>query len=52
MDEYAEDLPGPALPAWVEEYLAGERAWWRRLRATGLVASEDAAEGLARWINR
>ncbi len=37
MDEYAEDLNGPQLPDVVEEYLAGERAWHRLLRGTGLV---------------
>lgn len=32
-DLYAEDLDGPALPAWAEEFLARERAWHRPLRA-------------------
>ncbi|WP_079518859.1 hypothetical protein [Mycobacteroides abscessus] len=35
MDEYAEDLPGPRLPADVEEYMAREREWHRFLRGTG-----------------
>ncbi|CPS10546.1 Uncharacterised protein [Mycobacteroides abscessus] len=50
MDEYAEDLPGTELPAWVEEFLAGERAWWRLLRGTGTVTPAEAGEALARWL--
>ena len=41
MEEYAENLPGPQLPAWAEEYLAGERAWHRLLRGTGAVTGEE-----------
>ena len=47
--EYTEDLDLPRLPDWAEEYLAGERHWYRLLRRTGLVTAEEAAEGLTRW---
>lgn len=50
-DLYAEDLPGPALPTWAEEFLAGERAWHRLLRGAGLVNREEATVGLARWMD-
>lgn len=50
MSEYAEDLPGPPLPAWAEAYLAGERVWHRLLRGTGLVTADEAGEQLARWM--
>lgn len=51
MEEYAEDLPGPELPAWAEEYLAGERAWHRTLRGAELVTADEARRGLERWMN-
>jgi len=41
MDEYAEDLDLPALPDWVEDYFARERAWHRLLRNTGLATPVD-----------
>lgn len=50
MDEYTEDLPGPELPAWVEEYPTAERWWHRFLRGTGAVTAEESAEALARWM--
>lgn len=50
--EYAEDLPGPRLPAWAETYLAGERAWWRLLRGTGAVTPEESAVELTQWVER
>ncbi|MFD3038532.1 hypothetical protein [Mycolicibacterium senegalense] len=40
MDDYAENLTGPQLPAAVEEYLADERAWNRFLR-TGAVTADE-----------
>ncbi len=49
MEEYAENLPGPQLPAWAEEYLAGERSWHRLLRGTGAVDETTARAELARW---
>lgn len=49
MDEFSEDLSGPELPAWAEEYLAGERAWHRLLRGTGAVTAEEAQVELMRW---
>lgn len=52
MDEFAEDLPGARLPAAVVGYLAGERAWHRMLRGTGLVGEEAAQAELARWMER
>lgn len=48
MSKYAEDLSGPLLPAWAETYLAGERAWHRLLRGTGLVTRDEATQGLTR----
>lgn len=51
MSEDAEDLPGPRLPAVVEQYLDRERAWWRLLRATGAVTQEESAAALARWLS-
>jgi hypothetical protein len=50
VDEYAEDLLGPALPAWAEECLAEERAWHRFLRGTGAVTAAESAEALMRWM--
>lgn len=50
MDEYAEDLPGPPLPAWAETYLARERAWHRLLRGTGAMTPAESAQELARWM--
>lgn len=52
MDEYAEDLPGPALPNWAEAYFESERAWHRLLRGTGLVMPEESVESLAMWTAR
>lgn len=52
MDEFSEDLPGPRLPAVVEEYLAGERSWWRLLRGTGVATADEAAEAPRRWMER
>lgn len=52
MEEFAEDLPGPALPTCVETYLAQEREWHRLLRGAGLVSREEAAEGLRWWTER
>jgi hypothetical protein len=49
VDEYAEDLPGPQLPAVVEQYLAQEREWHRLLRGTGAVSETEARAELARW---
>ncbi|KPG29249.1 hypothetical protein AN913_11175 [Mycobacteroides immunogenum] len=49
MDEYAEDLPGSELPAWMEQYFARERAWHRLLRGTGAVTPGEAGERLAWW---
>ncbi|SHR98559.1 Uncharacterised protein [Mycobacteroides abscessus subsp. abscessus] len=49
MEEFAEDLPGPQLPAAVEAYLAGERAWHRLLRGTGAVDEEAARAEFGRW---
>lgn len=42
----AGDLIRPVLPAVVEEYLVGERAWNRLLRGTGAVTAEE----LTRWL--
>lgn len=50
VDMYAEDLELPALPTAVEEYLAGERAWWRLLRGTGAVGPAESAEELRWWL--
>lgn len=50
VDEYAEDLPGPELPPAVEAYFAQERSWWRLLRTTGVVTSQQSAVELARWM--
>lgn len=52
MDEYAEDLPGPPLPAVMEEYLAGERQWYRLLRETGAMGEEQAQVELRRWVEK
>ncbi|WP_165678631.1 hypothetical protein [Mycobacteroides abscessus] len=52
MDEYSEDLPGPALPAWAERYLARERAWRRFLRGTGAVSGAEARAELDRWMEQ
>lgn len=49
MDEFSEDLTGPQMPALVEEYLAGEREWYRFLRGAGAVSPEEAVVELARW---
>lgn len=49
VDEFSEHLTGPELPAWAEEYLAGERQWWRLLRGTGAVTAEEAQVELRRW---
>lgn len=51
VDEFSEDdLPGPRLPAWAEDYLTGERSWWRLLRGTGAVTAMESARELARWV--
>ena len=52
MNEYAEDLPGPRLPAVAEDYLNCERAWWRLLRGTGAVTQGESTASLARWLER
>ena len=39
-EEYSEDLDGPALPDWVEEVMAKERAWWRFLRGAEAISVE------------
>ncbi|TWS24169.1 hypothetical protein FK268_11185 [Tsukamurella sputi] len=41
MDEFSEDLDGPALPDWAEEVMAKERAWWRLIRGTGAIAPDQ-----------
>lgn len=48
MDLFSEDLPGPQLPAAVEEYLAREREWHRFLRGTGAVTEQQARVELSR----
>ncbi|MDO3110472.1 hypothetical protein [Mycobacteroides abscessus] len=50
MDEFSEDLPGPRLPDWVEQFLARERTWHRTLREAGLVTPAASAAELMRWI--
>lgn len=50
VDEYAEDLPGPALPPAVEAHFARERSWHRLLRGTGALTPEQATAELARWM--
>lgn len=52
MDEFAEDLPGPRLPDWAEEYLARERIWNRFLRGTGAVTPAQACEQLRRRLGQ
>ncbi len=52
MNEYAEDLQGPRLPAVVEEHLNRERTWWQLLRGTGAVTQQESAAALARWLER
>ncbi|WP_157931152.1 hypothetical protein [Mycobacteroides abscessus] len=50
MAEYAEDLPGPELPALVEESLAEQRTWRRLLRGSGAVTAEESAEAFRWWL--
>jgi len=50
VEVHAEDLSGPELPAWADEYFARERAWRRLLRGTGLVTAEEARQQLVRWM--
>ncbi len=47
-DEYAEDLPGPTLPWWAEDYLAEQRAFWRLLRGGGALTEEQQREVIER----
>lgn len=50
MDSYAENLEAPPLPTWAERYLAGERAWHRFLRGTGVVVRGESGAELRRWV--
>lgn len=50
VDEYSENLPGPALPPAVEAYLAQERSWHRLLRGTDAVSAVEARAELDRWM--
>ncbi|WP_301123513.1 hypothetical protein [Mycolicibacterium fortuitum] len=50
MDEFAENLPAPQLPAEVERYLARERQWWRLVRGTGAAGEQQAQVELRRWV--
>jgi hypothetical protein len=51
MSAYTEDLAGAALPAWAEEYLAGERTWNQLLRRTGAVSEAEMLAELWRRMD-
>ncbi|WP_164480930.1 hypothetical protein [Mycolicibacterium nivoides] len=47
-----DDETAPELPAWVEDYFAEERTWWRLLRGTGAMDEGQARAELRRWMQR